>query len=333
MSNRGRIVVAAVAVVLLAGVAVGYVRYAAGRAGSSDSAPGGSAGVRVQAGQLLFRSTAAGPGYGHIAALPLDDLAGSRKIAKPTCTRVYAAAATAGCIRPDPESIGTYQIAVLDRRLRFDQGLPLVGVPSRTRVSPSGRMVAWTVFVTGDSYNGGKFSTRSGILDTRTGDFVATLEEFTVYLGGHRYSSVDLNFWGVTFAADDNEFYATMSTRGRTYLVRGDLRKRTVRTLRSNLECPSLSPDGKRLAFKKRVGGDSDKPWRLYVLDLATMQELPLSERRSVDDQAAWLDDDTVAYGILRGDRHSDIWAVPADGSGSPRKVVRDGESPAPVLA
>ena len=31
---------------------------------------------------------------------------------------------------------------------------------------------------------------------------------------GGRYRAVDVNFWGVTFTADDNRFYATMSTGG-----------------------------------------------------------------------------------------------------------------------
>ena len=35
---------------------------------------------------------------------------------------------------------------------------------------------------------------------------------------------------------------------------------------------------------------------RLHVLDLATRPETPLAETAGVDDQAAWLDSDTVAY-------------------------------------
>jgi hypothetical protein len=121
------------------------------------------------------------------------------------------------------------------------QTYPLVGVPNRARVSPSGHMRAWTVFVTGDSYHGGKFSTRVVMISTVAGDTVDTLETFAVTLAGKPYRSADLNFWGVTFV-DDRTFYATMSSHGHRYLIVGDVAARTLRTLASNVECPSLSP-------------------------------------------------------------------------------------------
>jgi hypothetical protein len=33
---------------------------------------------------------------------------------------------------------------------------------------------------------------------------------------------VDINFWGVTFARAPGRFYATLGTKGHTYLVEGD---------------------------------------------------------------------------------------------------------------
>ena len=56
----------------------------------------------------------------------------------------------------------------------------------------------------------------------------------------------------------------------------------------------------------------------------------PLAETRTVDDQPAWLDDSTVAYGIQRSDGVNDVWAVPADGTGTPEVVVPEASSPAP---
>ena len=101
---------------------------------------------------------------------------------------------------------------------------------------------------------------------------------------------------GRTFAADDNTFYATVRTGGRTYLVQGDY----------------------RAVFKKRVNASADRPWRLYILDLRTMTETPLAEEHSIDDQAAWLDDQTVMYGRPRQSGGGwDVWAVPADGGGN----------------
>ncbi|AUY53446.1 PD40 domain-containing protein [Streptomyces sp. CB01881] len=92
------------------------------------------------------------------------------------------------------------------------------------------------------------------------------------------------------------------------------------------MECPSLSPDGTRLAYRSRLSGGG---WRLTVLRLADLAELPLAETRSADDQPAWLDDATVAYGLPHDGTDADVWAVPADGSGRPAVLARDAESPA----
>ncbi|HEY1174515.1 MAG TPA: hypothetical protein VGF17_00030, partial [Phytomonospora sp.] len=129
----------------------------------------------------------------------------------------------------------------------------------------------------------------------------------------------------------DRTFYATLATKGRTYLVRGDLRGRTVTTLHPNVECPSLSPDGTRIAYKKRVPGlPKDAPWHLYVLDLRTMHETPLAESRSVDDQAVWRDSRTLVY-ALAGDYGADLYEVPADGTGAARRIGTAAVSPAYV--
>ena len=67
----------------------------------------------------------------------------------------------------------------------------------------------------------------------------------------------------------------------------------------ANVECPSLSPDDKEIAFKRRLAGPGVR-WRLSVLDLATMKVHPLAETRSVDDQVEWLNGSTVLYGVLQ---------------------------------
>ena len=54
-----------------------------------------------------------------------------------------------------------------------------------------------------------------------------------------------------------------------------------------------------------------------------------LAETRSVDDQAAWSGDDTVLYALRRGPKESDVWSIPADGSGRPSILIPDAESPA----
>jgi hypothetical protein len=65
------------------------------------------------------------------------------------------------------------------------------------------------------------------------------------------------------------------------------------------------------------------------VLTLADLSVTQLAATRSIDDQAAWMSDDTVAYTVRDSAGTPSVWSVPADGSGSPRKLRDDAESPA----
>ncbi|MEV0663831.1 hypothetical protein ACIBI3_21650 [Actinomadura luteofluorescens] len=307
---------------LLTTVAIVSIHTARSATSSTPAARTGP--VSLTAGEGLVARSTADDSRGHLVAVS----GGRRVVSQLRCARLYAAAGTGLCLRADGD-MTTYQLAVMDGALRVRREIPLVGTPTRARVSPSGRLVTWTVFVTGDSYNAGRFSTRVGILDTRTQQLTPTLEDWAVTVDGKPYRAKDLNFWGVTFAGDDRHFYATMSTAGHRYLIYGDLASRSLRALRQNVECPSLSPDGTRIAFKAAHDGVPGHGWRLSVLTLATGQVTALAETRTVDDQAAWIDSRTVAYAIPRKADHSDVWAVPADGTGSPRVLVRDAESPA----
>ncbi|MEE4417762.1 hypothetical protein [Streptomyces bugieae] len=324
-SRTIRITVQIAAVTALAVVTVLSLVIARGAGSSAQAAPGR---ISLAPGPRLVARSTAPDSMGRLVSVSAGDPAGKRTVSSLSCARVYAAGGTGLCLRLDP-GLTTYQLAVLDSDLKPVKELPLVGVPNRARVSPSGRMVAWTVFVTGDSYNGGRFSTRAGILDTRSQKLIPTLEDWAVTVDGKPYRARDLNFWGVTFTADDRHFYATMSTGGHRYLVLGDVATHRLKALRDNVECPSLSPDGTRIAFKSARGGDPARGWRLSVLDLATRRVTPLAETRSADDQPAWIDTHTVAYAIPRGQSHSDVWQVLADGTGAPRLLIPDAESPA----
>ncbi|MER6628988.1 TolB-like translocation protein [Streptomyces sp. NPDC000987] len=336
MTARNRVVVLLSAVVVLAAVAVASVLHASARAERRDQArPGGprvASGrvVLTAPGRLVFRNMAWGPHRDELTTVAASDPSGPRVASGVKCLRLHAAAGTGVCLQAVHGAVSdTYRALVLDARLRVRARYDVPGIPSRARVSPTGHLATWTAFVGGDSYAGTDFSTRAAIVDVRTGKLIPSLEGFRIVKDGHRYHSSDVNFWGVTFAADDRTFYATLATKGRTYLVRGDLRTRTVTTLRANVECPSLSPDGTRVAFKKRVPGlPKDAPWRLYVLDLRTMRETPLAEPRSVDDQALWHDTDTLVY-ALPGDYGADLYEVPADGTGKPRRISTAAVSPA----
>ena len=79
---------------------------------------------------------------------------------------------------------------------------------------------------------------------------------------------------------DSDRFYATLATGGKTYLIEGSVAGRTATVIHENVECPSLSPDGTRVAYKKLMPGGVGQ-WRFHVLDLATMTETPLAETRA----------------------------------------------------
>jgi len=280
---------------------------------------------------------------GYLSFVSSDHSGGQRTITPLACDRAYAAADTVVCLRPVDASTGT-QLVVLDPQLRERQTVALSGFPNRTRVSPSGRMVAWTLLVEGHSHAGSGFSTSTGILDTHTGTLVPSLDAFSVVRDGQPYHPAEANFSSVTFA-DDNRFFASMSTGGLRYLVEGDIAAMRVRTVTLDVERPSLSPDGTRIAFTHTDGGadgvdhdhyshnghgESEITRQLSILDLNTLRITHLGETRSVDDQAVWLDDATVAYSLQRPDGTNDVWAVPADGTGSPRVLVPEANSPAP---
>ncbi|MFF4354541.1 TolB family protein [Streptomyces sp. NPDC001530] len=339
MTLRTRILVLISALVVLAGVATASVLHASARADRrNQTQPGGptitagTVALTGDSGRMIFRNMAWGPHRDELTTVAASDPAGPRTASKVKCLRFYAASGTGVCLQALHGAVqDTYRAVVLDAHLHETARYDVPGIPSRARVSPSGRYAAWTAFVGGDSYAGTAFSTRAAIVDTRTGKLTPSLEAYHVVKDGHPYRAADVNFWGVTFAADDRTFYATLATKGKTYLVRGDLRTRRVTTLHTNVECPSLSPDGTRIAFKKRVKGlPQDAPWHLYVLDLRTMRETPLAESRSVDDQAVWRDDHTIVY-ALPGDYGADLYTVPADGTGKPRRISTAAVSPAYV--
>ena len=239
------------------------------------------------------------------------------------CERVYFAAGRGICMGVAPSGV-EYTASIFNSKLKPLHSITLTGLPSRARVSSDGRYGAMTVFVTGDSYLSSPtaFSTRTTILDMASGKQVGQLEQYEVTKEGKPFDAVDFNFWGVTFdPRDSNRFYATLGTGGVHYLVEGNIREQTMRTLRDGVECPSLSPDGKQIAFKSRIGDEAR--WRLRVLDVATLADHPVAEDRSIDDQVEWLDNDTLAYSDERN-----VYTVPADGGGEAELLVKDATSP-----
>jgi hypothetical protein len=277
-----------------------------------------------------------GPHYGEVTLAAIDG-SSTKSVQTPLkCDRNYYAAGSGICLLYDTSTAAQnplaqipVQVTLFGSDFQPQHQLTMQGSPSRARVSPDGKYAAFTVFVTGHSYADVNMSTATILLDTATGASLGNLEEFETWKDGKIFQAPDFNFWGVTFAQESNRFYATLRNGETTYLVQGDVIARTLTVLHEGVECPSLSPDGTRLAFKKRTGDQ----WQLTVLDLATMTEIPLAEKEDVDDQVEWLDNTRILY--QKADDASQtrmsVFVVPADGSGNPKIFLQNATSPAVI--
>ena len=337
MTPRSRIAVLVVVVVLAMAGGTAFVLVARQQQqAAAANAPAVAtrtdlAGLRAEP-HLIFRSTSLGAGYGQVAVVPLTQPDGPRAFTSVSCERVYAVASSAICLSADRGVVTTYHSQLLSTNWTVAQDLPLTGLPSRTRLSKDGKLAATTTFVFGDSYaNPGQFSTRTLVSHLSTST-TKDLESFRLVIDGKTINAADRNLWGVTFA-DEDQFYATAATGGHTWLVRGSLAGSTLTAIHPDVECPSLSPDGTRIAYKKH-GDRAPGKWRLAVLDLSTGRETLTAEPNSIDDQADWLDNDHIVYGLPRstnGTATSDVWVVKADGSGTAQVLIHDAWSPSVV--
>ena len=277
---------------------------------------------------LLAQSTAERT-WRKLVLAPLARLDGPVYPTSLICDRAYFAGGRGICLVEEP-GIGTPAFAdIFDERFTRIHRLPLTGIPSRARVTADGRRAGVTVFEQGHSYGEGRFSTRTSIIDLVAGQSLGDLEQFTVMKDGRRFQAVDFNFWGITFAADGDRFYATLATGGVKYLVEGGVDTRAARVLRTGVECPSLSPDNTRIVYKSMTASSGE--WQLRVLEVKTGADRALtSETRSVDDQVDWLDDDHVMYSMI-SERGADIWSLRVDDREPPTLLMRAASSPAIV--
>ena len=239
--------------------------------------------------------------FDQVGIAPVANTSEAILLTAPSCERSYFGPKSGLCLVINRESISPKAHAVfVDRALRPTRQLPLDGLPIRARVSPDNRWAAATVFVTGENYSG-DFTTRTSLFNLEDGSVIDSLETFTTERDGKTFKEVDFNFWGVTFFPSGDRFLATLGTGGKRFLVEGDITRRHMKVIQDDVECPSLSPDGTRIAFKRasKVKG----AWRLWVMQLQSGEAWPVTdEDRYIDDQAEWLDDQHVLYGLLYGE-------------------------------
>ena len=281
---------------------------------------------------LMYVSLAADDTFKRVVMAPLAAPDGPRYVTPLTCERVYYSGSRGVCLetRSTGPDATTHLAHVFDEQFARRQTMVLTGPPSRVRLSSDGRRAAFTVFDEGHSYADGVFSTRTTIIDAIEGTVIGDLESWTITRDGKPFANRDFNFWGVTFAADGNRFYATLRTQGTAYLIEGDVDAREARVLLQGAECPSQSPDQTRLAFKRRVGG-SQGWWQIALFDPPTgAVRLLGSETQSVDDQVEWLDHENLIY-FRPSAAGNIIYRLPVDSGGAPQPLVHEAFSPAVV--
>lgn len=335
MSQRTRILVVLLLSMSILGTAVGYMIVRLRHERAVLSAPPSASITDVAAvttgPHIVFRSTARDSTYGKVGVATVEDPDGPRAILDLSCDRVFATARGGLCLVSDRGVVTRYKVLVLDRAFGVVEEKPLSGMPKEGTISPDGTLASTTTIVNGQCDASGSFTTRTTVWRIR-GRSYGALEDFALYTGGERKRFDRLNVWGVTFAGNDT-FYATAGSGERTWLVRGSLSARRLDSVREDAECPTLSPDGTRIVYRKREGA-SDNTWRLAVHDLRTGNERILPSVPLTDDEVEWLDDDHIVYGLSRKGGQaamSDIWSVSVEGRGSPRLFVPAAFSPAVV--
>ena len=316
-----------------------FVAAACGR-GASAGPPRARLSALPARPSLMFVNLADDGAFQRVAVASLATPDGDAYVTPLSCDRVYFAGGRGLCLTVTDEGtigpegpVASQWAAVFDEEFRVRRRIRLAGAPSRVRVSPDGRYAAATVFDRGHSYADHRFSTRTTIFDLEAAAIaIDDLETVETRRDGNRFRAEDFNFWGVTFARDGDTFFATLDTAGTSYLIKGSMDQRLLNVVRPGVECPSLSPDNTRIAFKRRIGSLSRGWWQIAVLELSSMQErLLTAETRSVDDQVEWLDNDRVAYHITGEGTPSDLWTVRVDGTGHPERIRRSAYSPAVI--
>lgn len=209
------------------------------------------------------------------------------------------------------------------------------GIVSRARIARDGRFAAGTAFTTGHSYmgvGGTHFSTATFIASLGEPRDAQNIQNWAVSHQGKPITSVDLNLWGVTFdPANSDHFLVTVYFDGQPYLGEGNVSTKSIRVLRPGVECPSYSPDGKRIAYKSRTGPTR---WSPAVMDLDSGQSVVYGHiEDSVDDQIEWLDNGTLVFQIthtpLMGSAQVNLYTLNLNKKqGNPQLWLEDAKSP-----
>lgn len=93
-----------------------------------------------------------------------------------------------------------------------------------TQVSPDGRIAAITLTQRGDA----AAAPHVILMELPSGRMLDDLQRFTIRHDGTELEATGATIRDLSFARDSNLFYASLDTAGRTFRVRGDIRRREL---------------------------------------------------------------------------------------------------------
>jgi len=290
-------------------------------------------GIELAAGDVVAINRVPGGDYGRLIVLSPN---GDRTLLDKTCERFHISGATALCL-DGPQLGGRYSMEIRDFS---EPTLPLLWagtstLPSRARVSADQNWASSTIFLEGSGYQDlGGFSTVVWVVDLASGGSAIAIDAMVIENAEARHRDPAANFWGVSFGEDGN-FWVTGSFGDQVELLQGNAGDETLQPTGIEGSCPSLSPDGSTLVYKRLL--DSGE-YQLVAMDLASGDSWDLGESRPVDDQVEWLDENTILYGMhVEGwtggsvDPEFDTWMVDVDPGSQPELFAPQADSPAAV--
>ncbi len=299
---------------------------------SPTAAPIPESGPSLAPGEVLFVNRVPGDDYGRLGIRNVD---GTRTLLDRTCMRVHIATDYGVCLSEDGGVLPTFTTTFFQaENLDADVKSYASALPSRARISPDGTFSAITAFVTGTSYIdiGTESTTIVTIDEIDSNRLLRGAGQFTIDSDEARFDNQNPQYWGITFASDEDEIYVTGFFGAKPEVMRGTLNNMTIEPTGWVGSCPSLSPDGKTLVFKELT---ADNTYDLIAVDLETNTKHKLGETRTVDDQVEWLDNDTILYARYQegGDTavqpELDIWMLDIAEGSVPELFLPNADSPA----
>ncbi|MFT4595932.1 MAG: hypothetical protein ACI9TF_000169 [Paracrocinitomix sp.] len=296
------------------------------------SAPLPESGPLLAPGEVMVVHRVPGEDYGRLAIRHID---GTRTLLDRTCMRVHIATDHGVCLAENEGVVASFTTTFFRaENLNADIKSYASALPSRARISPGGTFSAVTAFVSGSSYAdiGAETTTIVTIDEIDSNQLLRGANQFTIASNEARFNNQNPQYWGVTFAADEDEVYITGFFGDMPEVMHGTLNNMTIEPTGWVGSCPSLSPDGETLVFKEMT---ADNNFELVAVNLETNTKHKLGETRPVDDQVEWLDNDTILYALHPegGDTavqpEFDIWMLDIAEGSEPELFLPNANSPA----